>query len=418
VFAGAAREAVFSQPDVIRQVQAGFIPVALKAGLVNNPGNDDEGRLYREIQRSMPAPQGIAVANADGRVLGWALSFDAPTRIEDFLDRQAKRYEQFPDAAHPVAVERYMKYPSDKMNEVPDAAAAAPTALAHPAGRACPATPRVPKGTLLARVVGRALGADGKPIADTVRQEHYVEDRLEIPTGPQEAFARGVAEAGEQRCAIPEALVKLFVGHAFLGQLDVDPQIHPSARSAFELWAKKVKDGIYRIEGRSEFSGGQDDKTGNGANDGRQWQHRVTLTWEGFVELQGLRIRRASLLARGTEKLTWKNPFAKMMGEEDVAHLPAGRAIDFDGRVVYGLLAEPVPDAEAGEPEAQPGNPPQSLRDKLGELGPAVQTFARGGGNLQSLQPELEKLQHCLERRDFAEAEKQAEKIRELVGKK
>ncbi len=103
------------------------------------------------------------------------------------------------------------------------------------------------------------------------------------------------------------------------------------------------------------------------------------------------------------------------MGEEDVAHLPAGRAIDFDGRVVYGLLAEPVPDAEAGEPELQPGHPPQSLRDKLGELGPAVQALARGGGDLRSLQPELEKLQHCLERRDFPEAEKQAEKIRGLL---
>jgi hypothetical protein len=418
VFAGAAREAVFSQPDVIRQIQAGFIPVALKAGLVNNPGDDEEGRLYREIGRSKPAPQGIAVVNSDGRVLAWALSFDAPSRIEDFLDRQAKRYEQFPDATRPAATERYMKFPSSKMDDVPDAAAAAPAALAHPSGKACPATPRVPKGTLLARVIGRALGADGKPVADTARQEHYVEDRLEIPTGLQEAFARAVAEAGDQRAALPELLAKLLVGHAYLGQLDVDPQIRPNARPSCELWAKKVRDGLYRIEGRSEFSGGQDDKTGNGARDGRQWGHAVTLTWEGMAELRGSRVTRVSLLARGTEKLTWRNPLAKMMGEEDVAHLPAGRAIDFDGRVVYGVRAEPVPDAEAGEPEPQAGMPPQSLRDTMERLGPAVQAFARGGGDLKSLQPELEKLQHSLERRDFAEAEKQAEKIRELVGKK
>jgi hypothetical protein len=251
-----------------------------------------------------------------------------------------------------------------------------------------------------------------------VRQEHYVEDRLEIPTGPQEAFARATAEAGDSRAAVPETLAKFLVGHAFLGQLDVDPQIPPDARSSCELWAKRVKDGLYRIEGRSEFSGGQDEKTGNGANDGRQWRHRVRLTWEGMAELSGLRITRVSLLAHGTEKLTWGNPLAKMMGEEDVAHLPAGRAIDFDGRVVYGVRAEPVPDAEAGEPEPQAGMPPQSLRDRMEKMGPAVQAFARGGGDLQALRPELEKLQRSLERRDFAQAEKQAEKIQELVGKK
>jgi hypothetical protein len=55
VFAGAAREAVFSNPNVIQRVNASFVPVALKAALVNQPPDDDEGRLYREIGRSRPA---------------------------------------------------------------------------------------------------------------------------------------------------------------------------------------------------------------------------------------------------------------------------------------------------------------------------------------------------------------------------
>ena len=59
MFAGAAREAVFSNPDVIRRIQTDFVPVALKAGLVNNPPNNHEGRLYREIGRSRPAPQAV-----------------------------------------------------------------------------------------------------------------------------------------------------------------------------------------------------------------------------------------------------------------------------------------------------------------------------------------------------------------------
>jgi hypothetical protein len=411
---------VFSQPDVIHQIQSGFIPVALKAGLLNSPGDDEEGRLYREIGRSKPAPQGICVANSDGRVLAWALSFDAPSRVEDFLDRQSKRYAQFPDARHPASAERFMKYPSSPMREVPDAGNPAPAAgLAHPTGRACPATPRVPKGTLLARLTGRALGADGRPLADTLRQEHYVEDRLEIPSGPQEAFARAAREAGDERCAVPEPLAVLLVGHAYLGQLDVDPRIGSEAPSGCELWAKKAKDGLYRIEGRSEFTGAQNGRTGNSAGDGRQWRHAVKLSWEGWAELRDSRIIRISLLARGSEKLTWRTPPAAMMGEEDVAHLPAGRLIDFDGPVVHGVRAEPVPDAEAGEPEPEPkpAMPPESLRRKMQTLGPAIQAFAQGGGDLSAVRPDLEKLQQALERRDFSEAEKQAEKIQARVRK-
>ena len=69
MFAGAAREAVFSNPDVIRRVNADFVPVALKAGLVNNPPNNDEGRLYQEIGRSKLAPQGLCVINSAGKML-------------------------------------------------------------------------------------------------------------------------------------------------------------------------------------------------------------------------------------------------------------------------------------------------------------------------------------------------------------
>ncbi|HYF00840.1 MAG TPA: hypothetical protein VEJ18_18100, partial [Planctomycetota bacterium] len=61
---------------MIRRVNADFVPVALKAALVNGAPPGAEGDLYREIGRSKPAPQGIAVANASGKVLAWALMFD------------------------------------------------------------------------------------------------------------------------------------------------------------------------------------------------------------------------------------------------------------------------------------------------------------------------------------------------------
>ena len=52
MFAGAAREAVFSNPVVVRRVNDEFIPIALKAALVNNPPPGVEGDLYAEIARS------------------------------------------------------------------------------------------------------------------------------------------------------------------------------------------------------------------------------------------------------------------------------------------------------------------------------------------------------------------------------
>ena len=54
MFAGAAREAVFSKAGVIKRIKEGFVPVALKAAHVNNPPPGAEGRLYAEIGRSKP----------------------------------------------------------------------------------------------------------------------------------------------------------------------------------------------------------------------------------------------------------------------------------------------------------------------------------------------------------------------------
>src|SRR5256885_1002719 len=70
----------------------------------------------------------------------------------------------------PFAPERGMRYPGARMPDVPaDPGEAEPPvapAAAHAAGEACDGTPRVPAGTLVARLVGRALSADGKPVAD------------------------------------------------------------------------------------------------------------------------------------------------------------------------------------------------------------------------------------------------------------
>ena len=147
MFAGAAREAVFSQPDVIRRVQADFVPVALKAALVANfPPNDEEGQLYREISRSKPAPQGICVVNTAGKVLDWALMFDDDQSVLDFLDHCRQRFAKYPDAKQAVDAERYMKFPSAKLDDIADTNKPLPVLDRHPQGKHCPGTPPVPPG--------------------------------------------------------------------------------------------------------------------------------------------------------------------------------------------------------------------------------------------------------------------------------
>ena len=103
---------IFSNADVIRRVNADFVPVALKAGLVNYPPDNDEGRLYREIGRSKILPQGICVVNSAGKVLDWVFMFDDDKSVLAFLDHARKRFAKFPNAKKPFPAERYKKFPS------------------------------------------------------------------------------------------------------------------------------------------------------------------------------------------------------------------------------------------------------------------------------------------------------------------
>jgi hypothetical protein len=354
VFAGAAREAVFSQPEVIRRVNRDFVPVALKAALVNDPPAGEEGRLCREIGRSRPAPQGICVANSAGKVLDWALMFDDDRSVLAFLDHARDRFREHPDASRPVAAERYMKFPSRKLADVEDTEVPLPTVDRHADSR-CPARAPVAPGTLAVRLYGRALDADGRPIADTVRQEHYVEDRFDLSPELQEMIARDLAKAGPDGFRLPGALYRLLASHAFLGQLDVNPLEPPGdvkgELKPGELWARREEPAAagtvrLRVEGRSEVAGGRQDGSPGGrgaAGDGRIWEHSVRLTWEGFIDMDGSRITRLVLTARGTERLKWGNiSFGGAGPDPDVARLPAGHPIDFQGEVLYGLIGEPA----------------------------------------------------------------------------
>jgi len=342
-------------------VNADFVPVALKARLVNYPPNDEEGRLYREIGRSKVLPQGICVVNSACKVLAWAEMFDDDQSVVAFLDHCLKRGGQFPDANKPFPAERYMKFPSEKLADSEDNGKVPVIAERHSDGKSCPAKPRVPHGTIDARLFGRALDKDGKPVADTLRQENYVEDRFHVPVAMQVALASALRDAGSDRFRLANDLARLLASHAFLGELDVNPveSINGSKGDLrqCDFWARRVEgddDSVrVRLEGKSEARGAQSgDEKGF---EGRFWQHDVDLAWEGIIEMKKDRMSRLLLVARGSEKLKWANVprESELHGQRNVILEWAGRAPELSCNVRYGIIGEPIAEDQAGEPPAE-----------------------------------------------------------------
>jgi len=346
VFAGAAREAVFSRPEVVRRLNGEFVPVALKAALVQNPPPGPEGALYAGIARSRPAPQGICAVNGSGHVLLWALTFRDGEAVGAFLDRALVLFRARP--AGPGPVERYMLFPDRRMEDWANDGRAPPVVDAHPPGQPCPALPRVAQGTVTCRLVGRALDAEGKPTRDTSSQDRYVEDRFDIPPALQAGLARAAAAGGRSR--LPESLARLLASRAHLGQLDVQPLDSPVPGHVeevrrLEFWLEPVgKGGLLRLTGESDVGGGP----GAGPrSDGARYRHDIRLTWSGFVRMEGERLAEFVCRASGRESLRWSSPAFRAGADLDaLARLPAGSPIDLTCEVRYGILGAPAAEEE------------------------------------------------------------------------
>ena len=388
-----------------KRLAAEFVPVALKAALVNGPPDGEEGRLYARIARSKPAPQGICATDGYGRTLVWTLGFDDDASIPKFLDHVLQLHKLHRGEKAPFATERWRRYPSTRLADTPaDPSEGSPPAQppdSHPSGHACDGLPHVPAGTLLARVVGRALLADGTPVPDTDSQERYVEDSFEIPPVAQAEFAAAAAVAGGERFRIPQSCSRWWVEHAYLGQLDVKP----SRTDRLDLYARRTADGALRIDGETEASGG-DGTSPRG--DGAVHVHRVRLTWEGFARLEGKAVTDLVLLAQGTEKVRWGNVrIADPAAEPEVAHLMGGKAFDQEGGVRYGIEAHPAPAERVCRPGEEPvtvlGGPPESLRRKLAR----IQDLLRGvaPGDAQQVAAMLQGLEPLANAGRFAEVE-------------
>jgi hypothetical protein len=326
------------------------VPVSLKIDMVKNAAADEEGALYKEIGRSRPWHQGICVVNSAGKVLDWTIGFDDDKSVFAFFDHCARRFKEFPDAKKPITVERYAQFPGRRESDVADNGVVPVIIDGHPQGKHCPAEIQEPEGTLLARVFGRALERDGTPVADTVPQENYVEDRLHVPAEMQETVAKAAGEAGAKRFLLPFALGHLLMSHAFLGHLDVNPLSDLGSTgnvNQCSFWGEKEEGGgatamrIY-VTGESEVGARTSDAGRPG--DRAVWRHDVKLAWEGIIELDGQRMTRLIMVARGAEKLKWSNPFLlpDMKPRADVTALVAGHAIDLECPVRYGIVGEPA----------------------------------------------------------------------------
>jgi hypothetical protein len=378
VYAGAAREAVFSVPAVIRRINADFVPLAVRAGLVNGAAgmrDEDEKWIYQRINHAKLAPQGICVLDSTGQVLTWVQMFDSNQDVLAFLEQACKRYRESAAARPPVITERYMQFPSKKMKDLRDETRIPAIAGQHPEGKVCPARTAkgaVAPGSIMAQLVGRALDDTGKPLADVVNQEHYVEDRFALAPRQQEAVAQALAKAGKDRVALPAEFARTVAAHAHLGHLDVQPclcmipgkAVNKGEWKQCQFWAKHEQGGketsLWRIAGRSEVVS---ELAINGPG-----VHNVKLSWQGFITMKGPRISELLLAARGTEKLEFSRDHhpLKNVKKDEVAFLPAGRPIDVHGGVCYGIIGLPVADADAAEDTAGPlGDVPEEARQQL-----------------------------------------------------
>lgn len=333
MFAGAAREVVFANPNVVERIKSNFIPVALKAAHVANPPSGITAELYRELRRTQPAPQGICVMNSAGKVLDWVLSFENDTNIADYFDNAAERYKTLALAEQNVTTRRFRNYPNARLADVPDSGVRFKFPL-DLENEPPPTLSNYPSDSLIGKVIGRPIDKNGKPVARTLRQEDYMEATFNISQHVTQELLKACNDSVTDS-NVPDSFVRQIVGAAYLGQLDVSPLFEMGTADHRTHWwkfrARRIEfpdHDLIRVTGQSHIAG-----------DGKVWEHDVTLQWQGYVKVVDGEAVVVEMLGKGHEKLNWGRGDVTLMTEPDARHLMAGHLIDLNSEVVYGLSA-------------------------------------------------------------------------------
>jgi hypothetical protein len=382
---------------------------------MHRPAQGLENELLRAIGKSGPAPQGIAVLNADGQVLDWVLMFDDDPSVLKFLDHAKARFAEHPDGAKPFTTERYQRFPGSKRDDVPAHTLKVPTAHKHSADDRCPADSVYQPGTVIAKVVGRRVTGDGKLTPDTVNQEDYAQDKFIITPGTQQQLADALAKADGKRTAVPDTMARLWASYAYMGMLDVRPLNNPAGADsspveiAFHIEPHTADPAWHRITGTTHLAVKKERRKGDGAG----FENNVQLHWTGFARLEKDRLIHLLLRADGTERLYWHPggaPGAIARGPE-VANLPGGRHVDWKGPVSFSIIGTPAKPSQPST-SAPPSPSPQPNQQPRGNGAPAAQSLRAKMQQWQALNIEprermklMQKLRPLIETGKLPEAE-------------
>ena len=362
------------------------------------------------------------MANGAGKVLAWVLSFDNDAQVPKFLDHVLTRHKQFSDAKKAIPTQLFQRFPSKPLREVTDTLAKLPRIATHGKTDYCPATPPKERGTLIARVWGRRVEKNGQLCKSCTSQENYIEDVFDIPNAMQREVA--IAAKKGDRFRLPDALARHIVTYTYLGQLDVRPVASPVPQSrskihALEWWAEpapSVKGSQrYRITGKSDV---EINHAGRAGGVGR-FHHRVSLQWRGFFDLAENAIINLGLWAEGQEQLQWGHRVLQLTPDPDVAHLMAGRYINIDSPVRYGITGQPAHGKNIWKGEGPPPqltNPTNRLQQKMQRLQQALQRFAQAGGDPRPIQIETTKFQRLIQQGKHTEAERHLDRTLALAN--
>jgi len=344
VFAGAVRETVLSDPNVINRLKIQFVPVAIRAADLNFPGIDGEGQLIRTIAQSKLAQQGLCVLNSSGQALSWVVTFRDGKSVESFLDRSLELFRANPNGNQPGRTERYMQFPEGRTADC----------VVEPRYEQCSSILREshgvvvppPSSGMLVRLTGRALDQHGRLLADTLQQEHYVEHKVELPSYMQQQLINAVKANGDNRFPLPTLLANWIIEQAYLGQLDMQP-LREGPHSGDNqvpvctLYAQRNGANGIDIGGETEVSVSCAVRPEDGAN----YSNHIKLHWQGFVEFDDTTIHKILLLGRGVEQAHWES-FAASLSKHGgvcpsrdtlVQFLPSGHPFSIDCPVVFGF---------------------------------------------------------------------------------